>query len=75
MSETDVIELLINQKQSALDVWKNLLTVALAILAYYGAMRNKVSKEITIAIIALYSFFALSNARALYVNFATKRKI
>jgi len=75
MSETNIIELLVNQRESALDIWKNLLTVALAIIAYYGALNNKVSKPVTTAIIFLFTLFAFSNARALVINIATREKL
>ena len=75
MNEIDIIELLINQRGSALDIWKNLLTVALAIIAYYGALNNKVSKKVTGAIILLFTLFAISNIRALYVNFSTREEL
>jgi len=75
MSESELVELLISQKSAALDLWKNLLTVGLGILAYYGAMQNRVSLKITYSIIAIFVFFAFSNARALWLGFGVREKL
>jgi hypothetical protein len=69
MDELSIIELLTQQRESTLGIWRNLLTVAIAIIAYFGAMKNRVDKYVTYVFLVLFPLFALSNINAICKSF------
>lgn len=75
MDELELIELLVGQRESALELWKSLLTVSLAIIAFFGAMKNTVESYINWILLSLYCLFAASNFRALWRNLSVREDI
>lgn len=75
MNEIDLIELLVSQRESTLNLWKNLLTVSLAIIAFYGAMKSRVENYINWILLSLFCLFAASNFRALWKSFTIREDI
>ena len=65
MEEITIIEMFATQKEVQLGLWKSLLTVGLAVIAYFGAMQNRISRKVAITLACLYIAFAISNFRAM----------
>jgi hypothetical protein len=75
MDVAQTIEQLIAQRESILDIWKNLLTVSLAIIAYFGVVRSDVSRNTVYILISLFTLFTASNLRAIVKNFSIREEL
>jgi hypothetical protein len=75
MDELSIIELLTQQRESVLGIWRNLLTVAIALIAYFGAMQNRVDKYVVYVLLVLFPLFAASNINAICNNFKIREDL
>ena len=70
-----ILEQLFIQRESVLDLWTNLLTVALAVIAYYGSFKNTIASKATYVLVTLFILFSGSNFRAIYKNFSLREDL
>jgi len=75
MDEFQIIELLTQQRESVLGIWRNMLAVTLGIIAYFGSMRNQVDKNVVRVMLVLFPLFAVSNINAICNNFKIREDL